>query len=187
MTYVHLRRTLATILAAALIAVVAAACGSSSSTSTTSHAVASSASTSSARQKLVSCLKAHGVTPPDRPRGQRAPSGGGGFAASPKLRAAFVACGGRDFPAQGLTLSHAAVTKFVACVKQHGYSLPAPNFTGNGPIFSRRIETNATFRTASRACASLLRPTGAPAPGGAAPGSGGAAPGAGTATAGGGV
>ena len=45
------------------------------------------------------------------------------------------------------------MTKFVACVKQHGYNLPAPNFSGKGPIFPATIERNKKFQTAARACA----------------------------------
>ena len=63
----------------------------------------------------------------------------------------------------------AAVAKFVACVKQHGYNLPTPNFSGKGSIFPAKIKQNTKFRTASRACASTLRPqvgAGAPSAGG---------------------
>ena len=96
---------------------------------------------------------------------------GRGFANNPKLRAAFQACGGGQFPARRFSLNHAAVTKFVACVKAHGYTLPAPNFSGKGGIFPRNIESNKKFQTASQACASDLRPAGAPGgPGGAPPG-----------------
>jgi hypothetical protein len=93
---------------------------------------------------------------------------GGGFANNPKLRAAFQACGGAGgFGGRRFTPNHAAVTKFVACVKQHGYNLPAPNFSGKGPIFPAKIEANKAFQTASRACASDLRPAGGgPRPGG---------------------
>jgi hypothetical protein len=96
-------------------------------------------------------------------------AGAGGFANNPKLRAAFQACGGgRVVGARRFTPNHAAITKFVACVKQHGYNLPAPNFSGKGPIFPAKIETSKTFQTASRACASDLRPAGGgPGPGGA--------------------
>jgi hypothetical protein len=153
------------------------------------------------RTKLTACLKAHGVTLPTRPPGAGTgggaggapPAGGGGagsgqgrrglfggggagaggFANNPKLRAAFQACGGgRSFGARRFTPNHAAVTKFVACVKQHGYNLPAPNFSGKGPIFPAKIEANKTFQTASRACASDLRPA-AGGPGTAGPGSSG--------------
>ena len=88
--------------------------------------------------------------------------GGGGFAANPKLRAAFQACGarfgfggGQGFRAR---LSHTTITKYVTCVRQHGYNLPNPNFSGKGPMFPANIRNNAKFQAASRACQSLLAP-----------------------------
>jgi hypothetical protein len=89
--------------------------------------------------------------------------GGGGFANNPKLRAAFQACGAKfGFGAGGRgfrgRLSHTAITKYVTCVRQHGYNLPAPNFSGKGPVFPANIQNNAKFRAASRACQSLLVP-----------------------------
>jgi hypothetical protein len=104
--------------------------------------------------------------------------GGGGAGAgagasrfnNPKFRAAFQACGAGQFPRRRFAPNKAAVTKFVACVKQHGYDLPTPNFSGKGPVFPAKIEQNKKFQSASRACASDLRPQGAP---GAAGGGGG--------------
>lgn len=93
--------------------------------------------------------------------------GGGGFANNPKLRAAFQACGakfgfrgGQGFRGR---LSRTNITKYVTCVRQHGYNLPNPNFSGKGPIFPANIRNNAKFQAASRPCQSLLvppRPTG---------------------------
>ncbi|HWE13493.1 MAG TPA: hypothetical protein VG365_08280, partial [Solirubrobacteraceae bacterium] len=120
----------------------------------------SSSGSAANRTTLAACLKAHGVTLPPRPAGagQRPANGAGGgpgffggggggggaaggrFANNPKLRAAFQACGGgRASGGSRFRLSHAAVTKFVACVKQHGYNLPSPNFSGKGPIFPASI------------------------------------------------
>jgi hypothetical protein len=92
--------------------------------------------------------------------------GGGGFAANPKLRAAFQACGARFGFGGGrrFHLSRSAITKYVTCVRQHGYNLPNPNFSGKGPVFPSNIRKNAKFQAASRACQSLLaspRPSGA--------------------------
>jgi hypothetical protein len=89
----------------------------------------------------------------------------GGFANNPKLRAAFQACGARFGFGRGqrFPLSRAAITKYVTCVRQHGYSLPNPNLSGKGPVFPGNIRTNAKFQAASRSCQSLLappRPTG---------------------------
>jgi hypothetical protein len=173
--------------------------GSSSAAASASSSSSSSGSGSGSgfnRTKFASCLKAHGVTLPTRPAGagHRRPGagGGGGFFgggegggaaggggagggrfANPKLQAALKACGGANFAGRRrFTFSHAAVDKFVACVKQHGYDLPAPNFSGKGGVFPASIEKNKKFQAASKACASDLRPTGAP-PGG---GAGGGAP-----------
>jgi hypothetical protein len=98
--------------------------------------------------------------------------GAAGAASNPKLAAAFKACGanfggGRGGGFRG-QLSHAAVTKYVTCVRQHGYNLPAPNFSGKGPIFPANIQSNAKFQAASKPCQSLL----VPARGGAPPGGG---------------
>jgi hypothetical protein len=100
--------------------------------------------------------------------------GGGGFANNPKLRAAFQACGAR-FGVGGAgggfrgRLSRTNITKYVTCVRQHGYTLPAPNFSGKGPVFPNNIRNNAKFQAASRACQSLLVP---PRPSGSESGSG---------------
>jgi hypothetical protein len=88
--------------------------------------------------------------------------GGRGPAANPKFRAAFQACGARlGFGgAQRFLgrLSRTNVAKYVTCVRQHGYNLPNPNFSGKGPIFPTNIRGNAKFQAASRACQNLLVP-----------------------------
>jgi hypothetical protein len=163
----------------------------SASGSGSSSGAAGGGANSARRAQLVSCLKAHGVTLPSRPPGGGAPPAGGGSGSgtgttgtgtgttprrgfffggggarniSPKMQAAFKACGaqfgfrggaGRGF---GGRISHTAITNFVTCVKQHGYNLPAPNFSGKGPIFPRNIETNAKFQAAAKSCQHLLIP-----------------------------
>jgi hypothetical protein len=89
--------------------------------------------------------------------------GGGGAATNPKFRAALQACGakfGFGGGGQGFRgrLSRTAITKYVTCVRQHGYKLPSPNFSGKGPVFPSNIQGNAKFQAASRACQSLLGP-----------------------------
>ena len=102
------------------------------------------------------------------------PGAGGGRFNNPKLRAAFKACGATaGFRGRGnFRPSSAAITKFAACVRQHGYTLPTANLTGKGPVYPVSIERNAKFQAASRSCQSLLRPAGAGGPpgGGAPPG-----------------
>ena len=167
---------------------------SASASASTSGAAAGGAAGSARRGQLVSCLKAHGVTLPSRPAGAPPAGGGtgtgtgtgttttprrgflfggGGANITPAMRAAFQACGARfGFGAGGGAfrgrISHTAINNFVTCVKQHGYNLPAPNFSGKGAIFPRNIETNAKFQAASRACQHLLipaRPSGGPSGG----------------------
>jgi hypothetical protein len=172
----------------------------SSSTSSGGAAASAGGASSAARSKFAACLKAHGLTLPARPAGaRRRPDGrgygygggaggfffggGGGSGAAgggpasgrfsnPKFRAALQACGGGRFPQRRFTPNKAAVAKFTACVKQHGYNLPAPNFSGKGPIFPAAIARDKKFQAAARACASDLRPAGAGAPPGSGAGGG---------------
>ena len=180
---------------------------SSSTSGAGSAAAATGGANSAARSKLAACLKTHGVTLPARPPGSRRRppggyggyGGGGGFFfgggggasgssrgggagasrfANPKFRAALQACGAGRFPQRRFTPNKAAVAKFTACVRQHGYNLPAPNFSGKGPIFPATIARNKTFQAAARGCASDLRPSGAGAPPGS--GAGGSSSGSGS-------
>jgi hypothetical protein len=163
---------------------------SASSASSSSSAAAGGAGSSAASAKFSACLKSHGVTLPQRGAGApaggaaggRAPggrrggffggAGGRGASGSAKDRAAFSACrkdlpqGGRSRggpgsqPTGGGRFSPTALTKFSACVKQHGYTLPKPDTSGKGPVFPRSIESSATFQKAARACSADLRPAG---------------------------
>ena len=163
---------------------------SASASGSASGSAAGGGPNSARRAQLVSCLKAHGVTLPSRPPGGSPPpaaggsgtgtsttgtgtsttprrgfffGGGGARNISPKMQAAFKACGARfGFGAGGGAfrgrISHTAINSFVACVKQHGYNLPAPNFSGKGPIFPRNIESNTKFQAAAKSCQHLLIP-----------------------------
>jgi len=163
------------------------ACGSSSTSSSSSSSSASAAAAAGRggfanRTKLAACLKQHGVTLPSRPAGGfKRPAGGygaggrpgffgGGRAANPKLQAALKACGATFGGHFSSAQRDATVDKFVTCVRQHGYNLPKPNFSGHGAIFPAKIESNAKFKAASKPCQGLLafRP-----PGGGPPGAGG--------------
>ena len=171
-----------------------ASAGATSTTSATASAAAGGAgggagggANGSRRAALVACLKQHGVTLPTPPAGapggtgtstngssttpRRGLFGGRGFAANPKLRAAFQACGAQFGFGGGRfrgRLSRTAITNYVTCVRQHGYDLPNPNFSGKGPVFPANIRTNAKFQSASRACQSLLLPARPRGSGGAA-------------------
>ncbi len=52
----------------------------------------------------------------------------------------------------------AALTKFAACMRENGVNVPAPNTSGNGPIFNTKgIDTHsAQFKAAEKKCQSLL-------------------------------
>jgi hypothetical protein len=164
------------------------ASATSSTSTTASAAAGGTGPNSSQRTALAACLKQHGVTLPSRPAGAPPGAGtgtgttgtgttgtgtpprrggffggGGRFANNPKLRAAFQACGakfGFRGGGQGFRgrLSHTAVTRYVTCVRQHGYDLPNPNFSGKGAIFPANIRTNKKFQAASRSCQNLLAP-----------------------------
>jgi hypothetical protein len=94
---------------------------------------------SAERKKFQAALKACGVT---------MPSGGARAGGRP---------GGR--PDVNDAAYRKSIEAYVACVKQHGFDLPKPNFTGNGPIFDPKEvdQTDATFKKASAACQSTLR------------------------------
>ena len=96
------------------------------------------------------------ATPPSggsgAPAGGSPPSGVPAGANGGKLQAAFKACGA-NFPARrnGAAVPRQTIQKYVTCVRQHGYKLPNPNFSGNGPVFPASIRSNAKFQSASRA------------------------------------
>jgi hypothetical protein len=62
-------------------------------------------------------------------------------------------------------------------MRENGVNLPAPNTSGNGPVFNTKgLNTkSATFTAASKKCSSLLQLGGAP--GGGPPGAGAGAEG----------
>lgn len=130
---------------------------------------------------LRECLQKNGVTLPTRTPGQRPPGGGpGGFLGGaggaggsqlPKgvsraqLQAAIKKCGGGvrgQFQNRGARLKNpaylAALTKFAACMRENGVNVPAPNTSGNGPIFDAKgLDTqSAQFQTAEKKCQSDL-------------------------------
>jgi hypothetical protein len=118
-----------------------------------------------------SCLQRNGVKLPTRP-------GGGlflGGASLPKgtsraqLQAAMRKClGGRGFFAGGgpgafrrRTASprfRQALSAFAACLRQNGVAVPAPNTSGNGPVFSTKgLDTSSPkFKAATAKCRSTL-------------------------------
>jgi hypothetical protein len=112
-----------------------------------------------------------GATPPD--------GAGGGFGGTmsdvdrQKLQDAMKACG-VEMPARGEggggsqrpDVNDAAYQKrvndYVACVRENGFDLPDPDFSGDGPIFDpdKVDQSDKTFQAASAKCQSRLRPSG---------------------------
>jgi hypothetical protein len=48
------------------------------------------------------------------------------------------------------------VKEYVACVRENGYELAEPDFSGEGPIFDKTESESAAFKKASEQCQSLL-------------------------------
>jgi hypothetical protein len=201
------RKPAMAVLVLLLASLVLAACGGSSSSSSSSNARASaSASTTggagptgprSGRFAAVrECLAKSGITLPKRAPGTGRPPGTGGFfgggtgRALPKgvtraqYEAALKKCGG-NLAGRGRFFNGPAriqaLMKFAECMRQNGVNLPAPNTSGNGPIFDTKgLNTSSSaFRTAEAKCQSELQKAlpgrvGGGAPPGAGPG--GAAP-----------
>jgi hypothetical protein len=188
------------LLAGLLLAACGGSSKSSSSTAATTSAAAGNARAGAGARfgALRSCLQKNGITLPNRtPGGSGAPGSapgvpgaGGGFVPGsgpqlPKgvtraqLQAAVRKCGGKGFRRFGGPNGRggrgqfaARYTKFATCMRNNGVNLPAPNTTGNGPVFSTKgiDTTSAAFKSADAKCMKELAPAGA-APGGAgAPG-----------------
>ena len=48
------------------------------------------------------------------------------------------------------------VNEYVACVRENGYELGEPNFSGEGPVFEKAESESAEFKKASAQCQELL-------------------------------
>jgi hypothetical protein len=194
-------RTAAAAVTILLVSLGIAACGGSS-TGTSSQAATTAASTATGPTTtgrrarfgaLRECLQKDGVTLPKRTPGQTPGGGllgGGGGVQLPKgvsraqFETALKKCGGANFARRAPALSTPAriqaLTKFAACMRASGINLPAPNTSGNGPVFSTKglDLSSARFRQAEAKCSSELKGAfggrgsgGGPRPGGGAPGS----------------
>ena len=160
-----------------------AACGSSasSSTSTNTASTNTSASSNSAQAPgssrftaLRSCLAKEGITLPAPsgnrpPAGSGAPGGGGGLKppsgiSTTQFQEALKKCGGGNFGGGRFnsSTSHAALTKYVACMSENGVKLPTPNTSGSGPVFNTKdVNTSSsTFKSAQSKCQSDLHSEG---------------------------
>lgn len=172
--------------------------GSTSAASTTASATGP-AGGRAGFARLRSCLQQQGVTLPRPPAGaqgrtQTQPNGGGGpgfgfrrgggfFSRLPiaermRLQAAMQKCGARfgaRFRRFGFDASspafRRALTAYVACVRRNGFDLPAPNTSGNGPIFdpSKVNRQDPRYLAANAKCQQLLAAARPAPPGGAPP------------------
>ena len=146
------------------------------------------------------CLQKNGITLPKRTPGSHQGGGfvpGAGAGGGPQLpsgvtraqyEAALKKCGGGSghfFGGGGSarrlnnSVFKTALTKYGDCLRENGINLPAPNTSGNGPIFDTKgINTSSSqFKAASAKCRSALigafrRPAGAPGGAGTPPAGG---------------
>ena len=116
--------------------------------------------------------------------------GGATGANATKLRAALAKCGftprtgatgAGGFFRRNLTTpaAVAALTKFASCMRANGVNVPAPNTSGNGPLFNDKglDTTSAAFKAAEAKCTPDLRSAfGGRFGGGAASGTSGSNP-----------
>jgi hypothetical protein len=93
------------------------------------------------------------------------PAGGFGGEGSEEMKKAFEECGVEtpEFKggAGGKPNTNSAafkkqVNEYVACVRENGYELGEPNFSGEGPVFEKSESESAEFKKASAQCQELL-------------------------------
>jgi hypothetical protein len=111
--------------------------------------------------------------PGEKPEGGEMPEGGppaGGFGGegSEEMTKAFEECGvetpefkGGPGGAGAKPNTNSAafkkqVDEYVACVRENGYELGEPNFSGEGPVFEKSESESAEFKKASAQCQELL-------------------------------
>jgi hypothetical protein len=114
--------------------------------------------------------KPEGGEPPSGAEGAAGgpPAGGFGGEGNEEMTKAFEECGvetpefkgGPGGEGGAPNMNSAAfkkqVKEFVACVKENGYELAEPNFSGEGPVFEKAESESAAFKKASASCQSLL-------------------------------
>lgn len=165
---------------AAICALGLAACGSSGSSGSVTAAASTSTNAGTTEQggrrgarfaALRACLQKYGITLPT----PSAPPGGQGDGGPFRDRGNFKLpsgvtreqfmedlkkCGagfGRFGGFRGRlnnAATRAALTKYAACMREHGIALPAPNTSGTGPVFNTTglSTTSTSFRNAEEAC-----------------------------------
>ena len=189
------------VLVLAIAAIALAACGGSSkgTTTTTAASGASASSTTGVhapalspnRQAVRECLQKHGIALPKPTSGRHRPPGGGGFfggggphgqlpkgMSEKQYETIIRKCGDGFRPgtfSRGFNTPAVkkALEKYVACMRENGVDVPAPNTSGNGPIFnSKSLNVRSPAFTAAEAkCRADLQGAFRVAPGATAPGS----------------
>jgi hypothetical protein len=177
-------------LALALGALVLAGCGGGSSSSSSESSSTTSAGTEASggkegppagfdiSEEQRSCLKEKGVELPEfkggiggaPPQGEGFEPPEGGTQGTPKTfeecgveLGEFKGPGGKGGPDMNSTSFKKQVKEYVACVRENGYELAEPDFSGEGPIFDKAESESSAFKKASASCQSLLgAPTGGP-------------------------
>jgi hypothetical protein len=98
-------------------------------------------------------------------RGEGGPPGGFGGEGSEEMKKAFEECGveAPEFkggvggkPNTNSAAFKKQVNEYVACVRENGYELGEPNFSGEGPVFEKAESESAEFKKASAQCQELL-------------------------------
>jgi hypothetical protein len=131
-------------------------------------------------EEAKACLKEKGAELPgfkggEPPQGGEKPeggppagAGGPGGEGFTKMKQAFEECGvetpgfkgGPGGEGGAPNMNSAAfkkqVDEYAACVREHGYELAEPNFSGEGPIFEKSESESAAFKKASTHCTGLL-------------------------------
>jgi hypothetical protein len=96
-----------------------------------------------------------------------APPAGAGGAMGEEMKKAFEECGvetpefkagpgGNGGPNVNSAAFKKQVKEYVACVRENGYELAEPNFSGEGPIFDKSESESSAFKQASAQCSDLL-------------------------------
>lgn len=160
--------------------------GSSGGSTATSTTTASSGKAKTRMfnisEEAKACLKENGVELPEfkggegeRPEpgeipkgGEGGPPGGLGGERFEEMKKAFEECGVEtpEFkggpageggkPRMNSAAFKKQVKEYVACVRENGYELAEPNFSGEGPIFEKAESESTAFKKASAQCQELL-------------------------------
>lgn len=177
------RWTLALALVMALGAIFLTGCGGSSGSSTAAGTTDTTASYPISTpggagkpegmgisDEAQACLKEQGVELPEIKGGEGPPMGEGGKPPQggemSEMQKAFEECGIETGELKGgpeggpPDMNSAAFRKqikeYAACVRENGYELAEPDFSGEGPVFDESEAESAAFKKASAKCKDLL-------------------------------